>query len=92
MALPRVREGRLDSEDSSYDFWNSMRGGEYGDYMEEEQDSKMSKLRLNSILFAIFQVLLVLIFIRAIETIDKNKNGYEHLRELCQGINSSIPI
>ena len=78
MALPRVDENR-DSEDSGNDFWSSLTGGEYGDYLEEDNDNKMSKLKLNSILFAVFQILLVLIFFRAIGAIDKGKYGREHL-------------
>lgn len=78
MALPGV-DGEQNSEDSGNDFWNSIRGGEYGDYLEEDQDNKMSKDKLNSILFAVFQILLVLIFFRAISAIDKNIHGKEHL-------------
>lgn len=47
-----------------------MGGGEYGDYLDEDQDNKMSKLKLNSILFAVFQTLLVLLFFRAIGAIN----------------------
>lgn len=91
MALPRVDENR-DSEESGNDFWGSLTGGEYGDYLEEDQDNKMSKLKLNSILFAVFQILLVLIFFRAIGAIDKAEHGQEHLMQLGDDLDTSIPL
>lgn len=91
MALPRVDDNR-DSEDSGNDFWSSLTGGEYGDYLDEDQDNKMSKLKLNSILFAVFQILLVLVFFRAIGAIDKYKFGREYLQKLGQRLNTTIPM
>ena len=61
MALPDPGMGNeedLAGEDSSNsnnnEFWNSIRNIEYGDYLDEDEDNKMSKLKLNSILFAVF--------------------------------------
>lgn len=91
VALPGVDENR-ESEESGNEFWSSLRAGEYGDYLEEDQDNKMSKLKLNSILFAVFQILLVLIFFRAIGAIDKTQHGKEHLQQLGEDLDTSIPM
>lgn len=98
MALPNAGFGNnedLAGEDSSNsnnnEFWNSIRNIEYGDYLDEDEENKLSKLKLNSILFAVFQVLLVLIFFRAIGSIDNTKFGYTYLKELSENVRSSLP-
>ena len=37
-------------------------------------------------------MLLVSLFFRAVGAIDMKKNGYDHLQEMCERIDSSIPM
>jgi len=81
--LPSINSQTEESLPGSSEFWDNItNGGDYSDSNEEDVENSMNKLKLNSILFAVFQTLLVLIFVRAVNSIDHGRFGYEYLKKL----------